>query len=101
PATSALYTLSLHDALPIFFGLCHKIRQLHPIERKIIFPLRPPIVDERRKQGPIVVSPPCVVFTLVPDYAFDRKTRKGGYHRIIRSEEHTSELQSRENLVCR
>src|SRR2546421_7098717 len=30
-----------------------------------------------------------------------RRVAPGRYHRIIRSEEHTSELQSRSDLVCR
>src|SRR5690606_39840992 len=31
----------------------------------------------------------------------DRSGQDGGNHRFRRSEEHTSELQSRENIVCR
>src|SRR5690606_41844377 len=58
-ATPEIYTLSLHDALPIS---------------------RPP-----RPTG----SPSC------------SRTRKPGHRTGGRSEEHTSELQSRENLVCR
>src|SRR6202521_4832471 len=55
-ATTEIYTLSLHDALPIY-------------------ELRAP---------------------LVPAAGADR-----GHHRVGRSEEHTSELQSPQNLVCR
>src|SRR5690606_39670904 len=33
--------------------------------------------------------------------ALDEIASRGGYARSFRSEEHTSELQSRENLVCR
>src|SRR5207342_3966100 len=54
-ATTEIYTLSLHDALPICTSSAS-----------------PPRPAGRRGRGP-----PC------------------------RSEEHTSELQSRENLVCR
>src|SRR5260363_475902 len=60
-ATTELYTLSLHDALPISVGLEGEIRQ-----------------------QPIAV---------VMDVA--------GLARIPRSEEHTSELQSPDHLVCR
>src|SRR5262249_60521567 len=66
PATTEIYTLSLHDALPIFSGprpACGSPR-----------PTRP--------------APPCCA------------TRAAGRSRS-RSEEHTSELQSLTNLVCR
>src|SRR5690606_41919186 len=62
PATTHIYTLSLHDALPIF--LPHRGRRA--LER----------LQHRRLGQPAVPS-------------------------TERSEEHTSELQSRENLVCR
>src|SRR5215475_4852749 len=55
-ATTEIYTLSLHDALPIWAGrICWKAQRARP----------------------------------------------GRASRRRRSEEHTSELQSRENLVCR
>src|SRR5215475_10785897 len=64
-ATTEIYTLSLHDALPI----SQAAKASH----------RPqPCAGERRWTS----SPPSVQ-----------------HH--VRSEEHTSELQSRENLVCR
>src|SRR5436309_6840801 len=59
--TTEIYTLSLHDALPILLG-----------------------VDEDE------VAPRAA-----------RRVARGGRARELRSEEHTSELQSRENLVCR
>src|SRR3712207_7581721 len=66
-ATTEIYTLSLHDALPIFLGLS---------------------LDWSGKalQGPMNRS--------------DQVWKVGGPHGI-RSEEHTSELQSRQYLVCR
>src|SRR5436305_2599422 len=60
PATTDIYTLSLHDALPISFAA--------PPDRR-----EPP--ERHRRPG-------------------------AGQHRT-RSEEHTSELQSRPHLVCR
>src|SRR5260370_7829702 len=63
-ATTEIYTLSLHDALPIFCGL------------------RP--VRAARLRGSNVPNPTKVTF-----------------ERLNRSEEHTSELQSHLNLVCR
>src|SRR2546430_6363008 len=62
-ATTEIYTLSLHDALPIF----------------------PPT----RKETPSPDSPPPA----------PESTVAGGGE--ARSEEHTSELQSQSNLVCR
>src|SRR5690606_41044580 len=81
-----LYTLSLHDALPISPRACRSCSATPP---------RPP----HEGCGPTVPRPP-------PDLP-RRRTCSTGFLvvRIVRiggrSEEHTSELQSRENLVCR
>src|SRR5690349_21960254 len=68
PATTEIYTLSLHDALPIYHD----------------------IYDEVETQFP---------------GASDRERFNEALRRLIdwlvRSEEHTSELQSRRDLVCR
>src|SRR5205823_10408264 len=89
PATTEIYTLSLHDALPIY------------AERRS--------ARDRRSRGP------------PPHRRASRRTRRDGYearlrHRRVRrlqrarrrraplrmrSEEHTSELQSLAYLVCR
>src|SRR3712207_9169984 len=74
-ATTEIYTLSLHDALPI----CHCVTVVYSPHR----------LDEAFKrfmaeqQGRINFSPLDV------------------RREISRSEEHTSELQSRQYLVCR
>src|SRR5690349_22851796 len=62
-ATTELYTLSLHDALPIYHL---PARQHHPARA----PHRSARQQQRRRA-------------------------------VVRSEEHTSELQSRRDLVCR
>src|SRR5438067_7957269 len=67
PATTAIYTLSLHDALPIFTQRCS-------IET-------------------IPAKPRANVFRI----CFGRLKKAAR----TRSEEHTSELQSRFDLVCR
>src|SRR6266511_6111659 len=64
-ATTEIYTLSLHDALPIYTSSC------------------------RRNSG--AASPGTSGSTSQTDSPVS----------TYRSEEHTSELQSRENLVCR
>src|SRR5690606_39993093 len=76
-ATAEIYTLSLHDALPIS---CQQ--RLHP---------RPGGYHHRKR---IVKADPKAesVSGQVPQI---------GRMHPVRSEEHTSELQSRENLVCR
>src|SRR2546430_5672884 len=68
-ATTEIYTLSLHDALPISYAY----RDLERAE-----------FDE-------------VLRMLAEGYS----TRRGRHGALIRSEEHTSELQSQSNLVCR
>src|SRR2546422_3406421 len=64
-ATTEIYTLSLHDALPIYVD--------HSVENDVI-----------TSRSPGAARPPG-----------------GLYPDGIRSEEHTSELQSRLHLVCR
>src|SRR3712207_7246597 len=86
-ATTEIYTLSLHDALPIFDAGQRPSRQL--------------LLDQLEKLLPGTV---------------DRTDRWRGHHLplsgwgwgaeqpdgpVLRSEEHTSELQSRQYLVCR
>src|SRR2546430_15958786 len=70
-ATTEIYTLSLHDALPIYFA--HRLHLGRPGST-----VHRPRLNEHG--GPDVVA-------LV--------------HVGQRSEEHTSELQSQSNLVCR
>src|SRR5690606_41643536 len=87
PATTESYTLSLHDALPICAGLLRRARH-SPC----------PLVSGA---GPVQgLHRPAQVQPLpVAAHHGDRphwQARRGA-----RSEEHTSELQSRENLVCR
>src|SRR5258708_30799682 len=72
-ATTEIYTLSLHDALPISSGSC----QTRPAS----------FLPDcwRRPAAPAPAHPVC---SPSPD-------------RLPRSEEHTSELQSPDHLVCR
>src|SRR5690606_41367577 len=84
PSTPAIYPLSLHDALPIWAV---------PVTLHHLRALDAELADLAGRQD---------VAILVLDAGI------GGGHRQAdrtvvrgRSEEHTSELQSRENLVCR
>src|SRR2546426_825859 len=80
-ATTEIYPLSLHDALPI----C--ARRAHATRRRPAGRARP---APRRSRGPRPRGP-------------RPRTRgaRGGAGGRSRSEEHTSELQSPCNLVCR
>src|SRR2546426_11034641 len=71
-ATTEIYTLSLHDALPILVNSCTSTM------RSPFFMYCPTL---SRGFG-VVTTPPTAL-------------------RTVRSEEHTSELQSPCNLVCR
>src|SRR5436309_11707775 len=75
-STTNTYTLSLHDALPI----SHDDRDLHAEGRHVAHLVGDPIEHERVDS--VALAP-------------------GIDPLVLRSEEHTSELQSRENLVCR
>src|SRR5690606_39763875 len=82
PAPTEIYTLSLHDALPIS-------RPGLPLE-----PIGPP------KWRPAHIhSGPASYWSSSSRRTSQAVTLKNGFG--LRSEEHTSELQSRENLVCR
>src|SRR2546427_12789905 len=81
-ATTEIYTLSLHDALPICTQMVQR-RGKHAIDRNLhLVPLR--------SEGPKRLGDDRVA--LLP-------RAQSAHHR--RSEEHTSELQSQSNLVCR
>src|SRR3712207_9419645 len=88
-ATTEIYTLSLHDALPISGGRCVR-RGGQPGHRGGHRPLRPAAGRPRRadRRGG------------ARRLHRDAAPRGGGRDRA-RSEEHTSELQSRQYLVCR
>src|SRR5690606_41405177 len=93
PATAALSTLSLHDALPIYIGVhvmmlgyqqvlhhAHLFEQTHMLEGAYH----------------------TLACQLEAGHAADFLAAKADAAGTgLRSEEHTSELQSRENLVCR
>src|SRR2546427_9573956 len=81
-ATTEIYTLSLHDALPILHAECAGRLRLRP--GRCAFG-RPRAHGRRRE--PLR----CELRLGLPLHP----------HAAARSEEHTSELQSQSNLVCR
>src|SRR5690606_39655141 len=99
--TPSIYTLSLHDALPICYTLRHERPSFHAE------------FDWTGSDDPspwlCVPTAIDVVGSMLPGgwpevRARCRELALAGRRRLaaaLRSEEHTSELQSRENLVCR
>src|SRR3712207_7746352 len=81
-ATTEIYTLSLHDALPISFTLYVGCLPQHGLPNGAVS--APGI----RTSKPRAAEAECAHLTAVPPGR-------------PRSEEHTSELQSRQYLVCR
>src|SRR5690606_41825026 len=88
PPPTEIYTLSLHDALPISYS---------------------PTMSGYQIEADLALLPTrrlCALLTFVQARVVSRPIP--GHKQILefgviycRSEEHTSELQSRENLVCR
>src|SRR5690606_40039217 len=94
-ATPALYTLSLHDALPIFLAGDLSMTQLPPCPK-----CNSPYTYQDQN---MLICPECAHEWSPQAQASDatetvKQVRDANGNR---SEEHTSELQSRENLVCR
>src|SRR2546429_9425657 len=81
-ATTEIYTLSLHDALPI--SLYDALAQIAPS----------PVVELNRAVAVAMAFGPAEGLALVDALASEPALKH-------RSEEHTSELQSRLHLVCR
>src|SRR5690606_41457295 len=89
-----LSTLSLHDALPISL---RRLQRAHHAGRVRLLSFRVLACHGRaRAQGPDDQPAHLVLGQLQ-----DRARRAAARAALRRSEEHTSELQSRENLVCR
>src|SRR3712207_8009242 len=80
-ATTEIYTLSLHDALPIFEDRLHALLVGDHVRRDVA-------LVELHALGELEVHAEGLALLDVHDA-------------VLRSEEHTSELQSRQYLVCR
>src|SRR3712207_8945134 len=89
-ATTEIYTLSLHDALPIFAD--RPVRR-HRRRRRVVRCVR---LDDQGDARPVVLG-----LVAAGRDRGARLVRERAGSRPGRSEEHTSELQSRQYLVCR
>src|SRR5439155_25642494 len=97
PAPAAIYTLSLHDALPISPPR-RRVRRLGPrSSRRGVARWAPPTARGGGRQR---AAPPRRTCPSAPPPSAQR-TAPGSDTARGRSEEHTSELQSRGHLVCR
>src|SRR5206468_11545972 len=94
-ASTQIYTLSLHDALPIY---------INPSEQSLPRKTRRILAQLRADKSPILKaylheidskSCPSAACPLCNYHLHNTQ------HLFSRSEEHTSELQSRSDLVCR
>src|SRR5690606_41924023 len=98
PSSTAVCTFSLHDALPIYLsgdlgkGLLNLVAFLHALAGQAL------------ALGDSVDDGLGTILKIV-DHLLDFRSgflgAAGQGTDFVRSEEHTSELQSRENLVCR
>src|SRR5206468_10618935 len=97
-ATTEIYTLSLHDALPIFVGQYADRDRHHAVVGRATadesprFHLSP--VQLAGLHRPVQPTEPL-------ELRGGADARHGQEQLLVRSEEHTSELQSRSDLVCR
>src|SRR5690606_41331052 len=86
PATTNVYTLSLHDALPIFTA---EIMAATGNPHAKFMHCLPSFHNRETEIGERIFNQYGIDCMEVTEEVFER------------SEEHTSELQSRENIVCR
>src|SRR5206468_11719317 len=93
PPTTELYTLSLHDALPIWIDRRHE-DHVGVVEGVL------KLVHQRLKPG-VAVRLHDRDHPFLRSLASCSEDRANLGRMMGRSEEHTSELQSRSDLVCR
>src|SRR2546430_6107359 len=91
-ATTEIYTLSLHDALPI--SREHEIARAYRASEELL---------REKKRVSLGSLIPSAVALLETDAALRESLQQRFRYILVdeRSEEHTSELQSQSNLVCR
>src|SRR5690606_40288707 len=101
PATTAIYPLSLHDALPIYQTFYrYTARPLGEIllEMDAVTPAQ---LSDALAEQKVSHKRLGEILQLSGVATREQVLRALSERFGVRSEEHTSELQSRENLVCR
>src|SRR5690606_42099485 len=96
-AANEIYTLSLHDALPIY-----KTKELQQFKEKI--DAKETLIEKQKKQFEELQKEFSALKAAQGQQNLQNQSQNDKMTDIteeLRSEEHTSELQSRENLVCR
>src|SRR5690606_41390307 len=97
PSTPEIYTLSLHDALPIStlesrVGHYYQMEDTYLVGREKVREFARAVQDYHPAHWNLATAADLGHPGLIAPLTFTSAPR---------SEEHTSELQSRENLVCR
>src|SRR5207253_9718583 len=93
PTTTHTYTLSLHDALPIFSRQGQAMDfQLTEHQRRMVGAVRDLAQGEFKPNAPRYLD---------GTFPWENTKKLADIGVLGRSEEHTSELQSRGHLVCR
>src|SRR5438034_2377727 len=82
-ATTEIYTLSLHDALPILDGNDYSVERFSALGSGLAQLYQRDIGSHQS------------------EFRAGQTRRPNPFHSATRSEEHTSELQSHSDLVCR
>src|SRR5690349_23612089 len=97
PATTEIYTLSLHDALPI--SMSRRVLSALRVQLSESFRLWCLALGATGAPHSYFISIRLIIIRIVS--AAVPRAVHGRAARVSRSEEHTSELQSRRELVCR
>src|SRR5690606_41702276 len=94
-----IFTLSLHDALPISATAILWVKTAPTLERIMLGLYKSVLGLAIKTASTFAASAVRRIAPMFPGFSNDSKTIISGFSG--RSEEHTSELQSRENIVCR
>src|SRR5439155_22085690 len=101
PATTDIYTLSLHDALPIFPSHARSRREVVEIFRVELINLSENAGGTENAETILLLADHSKVFPAHSIVQSHMRRNVKAVLQVERSEEHTSELQSRGHLVCR
>src|SRR5206468_5974032 len=101
PATTPTSTLSLHDALPISRRAPGPSGRPRRRDRIVAHRVAAPGRLQRGSLEPRAAAVSAATLPALARGVPPGAAKRAGLGRGVRSEEHTSELQSRSDLVCR